>query len=314
MDRLRIGLVGGGPWARQVHLAAISAHPRLRLGGIWTRRPEVAAELADRFGTQAAAGPDELFDAVDVVAFAVPPRVQGELAVRAAGAGRHLVCEKPLADTLPAARAVVDAVRAADVYSSLVLTLRHDRSVQAWLAGLPAAPAGPDSTGSARWLSGALLGGPYAGSSWRAEHGALLDLGPHVLDLLDAALGPIRSVDWAFHDEPDLWRLGVTHSGGARSTATLSMRMPIDPSEIEFAVFGRPGAHRVGRAADGVASFTRLLDELVAAIDGTGPPPALDAARGLWLQELIDQVRAVARPSSAVPDPAPTGADGTLAR
>jgi hypothetical protein len=31
----------------------------------------------------------------------------------------------------------------------------------------------------------------------------------------------------------------------------------------------------------------------VAAIDGTGPPPPLDAARGLRLQELIEQVHRV---------------------
>ena len=118
----------------------------------------------------------------------------------------------------------------------------------------------------------------------------MLDLGPHLLDLLDAALGPIRAVDYAHHDEPDLWRIGLTHAGGAHSTATLSIRLPIDPSEIEFAVWGPSGRHRVGRAADAVACFTGLLDELVAAIDGSGPPPPLDAAHGLRLQELIEQV------------------------
>jgi predicted dehydrogenase len=294
VDQVRVGIVGAGPWAQSVHGVALSTHPRARLAGFWARRPAAADELASRFGTRTFADPEQLFDAVDVVAFAVPPQVQGELAVRAAAAGRHLICEKPLADTVPAARGVADAVRAAGVYSSLVLTLRHDPAVRAWLAGLPAAPAGPDTVGSGRWLSGALLGGPYAGSAWRAEHGALLDLGPHLLDLLDAALGPIRAVDYAHHDEPDLWRIGLTHAGGAHSTATLSIRLPIDPSEIEFAVWGPSGRHRVGRAADAVACFTGLLDELVAAIDGSGPPPPLDAAHGLRLQELIEQVGSVA--------------------
>jgi hypothetical protein len=34
-----------------------------------------------------------------------------------------------------------------------------------------------------------------------------------------------------------------------------------------------------------------LLDELVAAVDGSGPPPALDVARGLRVQELVAAVR-----------------------
>lgn len=42
-------------------------------------------------------------------------------------------------------------------------------------------------------LHGAFLGGDFA-TTWRQEHGALLDLGPHLLDLLDAAVGPIASV------------------------------------------------------------------------------------------------------------------------
>lgn len=42
-------------------------------------------------------------------------------------------------------------------------------------------------------LHGAFLGGEFA-TTWRLEHGALLDLGPHLLDLLDAAVGPIVRV------------------------------------------------------------------------------------------------------------------------
>ena len=37
--------------------------------------------------------------------------------------------------------------------------------------------------------------------------------------------------------------------------------------------------------------YAALLDELVAAIDGSGPPPALDVTRGLRLQELVEAVR-----------------------
>lgn len=293
MDLLRVGLVGGGPWARAVHAPGIVAHPGAVLTGAWTRRPEVAAELASEFGTVAHADLDELLEAVDAVAFAVPPQAQGVLALRAAAAGRHLICEKPLAETVDEARAVVAAVRDTGVLSSVVLTLRHAPDVREWLAGMPSTPPGADTVGSARWLSGALLGGPYAGSPWRAEKGALLDVGPHLVDLLDAALGPVTGVDWAHHDEPDLWRFGLLHTGGARSTVTASLRLPVDPSETEFAVFGAAGRHVLpGRAWDARACYAALLDELVAAVQGAGPPPALDAAHGLRLQEILGEVRA----------------------
>ncbi|MGI5126404.1 Gfo/Idh/MocA family protein [Pseudonocardia sp. CA-107938] len=291
---LRIGLVGGGHWARTVHAPALVAHPGVEFAAVWTRRPEAAAGL----GAPLAGSFAELVDAVDAVAFAVPPQVQAGLAIEAASAGRHLICEKPLAADVAGARKVVDAVAAAGVVSSVVLTLRHDAGVQEWLAGFGHQPASPDTVGLARWLSGALLGGPYATSGWRAEpgNGAVLDLGPHVVDLLESALGPVVDIEWARYDEPDLWRFGLRHAGGARSTTVLSLRLPVDPSEIEIAAYGGAGTHVFrGRVADAQECYKALLDEFLAAVHGTGPMPVADAARGLRLQEIVDGVRALAR-------------------
>lgn len=297
MSRLKIGLVGGGPWARMVHAPALAAHPGVDFAGVWTRRPEAAEGL----GAPRLPDVEALLASVDAVAFAVPPAVQGELARAAAAAGRHVICEKPLAADIAGARAVADAVAASGVVSSVVLTLRHDPEIAAWLASLPSVPAGVDTVGSARWLSGALLGGPYATSSWRAAEGALLDLGPHVIDMMDAALGPVTGVAWAHRAEPDLTWFGLRHAGGAHSTVTLSIRLPVDPSEIEFTVFGGAAASRLAaRPADPVDCYGRLLDGFVAAVRGDAPPPALDAARALRLQEIVDEVRglisAAARP------------------
>ena len=67
---------------------------------MWARRPEQAAAL----GVPVFERPAELFDAVDAVAFAVPPAVQARLAPLAAAAGCHLVLEKPVADTVDGAQ------------------------------------------------------------------------------------------------------------------------------------------------------------------------------------------------------------------
>ncbi|MEQ3552158.1 Gfo/Idh/MocA family oxidoreductase [Pseudonocardia nematodicida] len=292
---MRIGLVGAGPWARSVHAPAIAGHPRWTAAGVWVRRPDAAAEVAGITGGRAFARLDDLVDACDAVAFAVPPAVQGELVPRVAAAGRHVVLEKPLAADLDAAERAASAVADAGVCSATVLTLRFDPAIRDWLAGIPAGPHGPDTVATARWLSGALLGGPFATSAWRAEHGALLDIGPHVLDLLDAVLGPIVDVDHARRDAPDLWRVGLAHAGGARSTVTLSLRIPIDPTEFEVAVVGRAGRHRLTtRPADAVACYARLLDELATAVDSGDPRSPVDAGRALHLQRVVDRVRVAA--------------------
>src|SRR5699024_3703898 len=121
----------------------------------------------------------------EAVAFAVPPAVQAELAPEAARAGRALLLEKPLAPTLDEARRVADAVAEAGVVSTMVLTKRYHPATRAFLA-----QAGGAAVTGARscYLHGAFLGGDLA-TGWRLEHGALLDLGPHLLDLLEAAVG-----------------------------------------------------------------------------------------------------------------------------
>jgi len=84
---MRFAVVGTGYWARQTHAAALAAHPDADLVGVWGRSFTRAAELADAVGAQPYEHVDDMFADVDAGAFAVPPDVQAELAVRAARQG-----------------------------------------------------------------------------------------------------------------------------------------------------------------------------------------------------------------------------------
>jgi predicted dehydrogenase len=57
---MRFGVVGTGYWARETHATALAAHPDAELVGVWGRSFERAADLADRFGTQAFAEADQM--------------------------------------------------------------------------------------------------------------------------------------------------------------------------------------------------------------------------------------------------------------
>ncbi|MYW76182.1 gfo/Idh/MocA family oxidoreductase, partial [Pseudonocardia sp. SID8383] len=59
---MRIGLLGAGPWARQVHAPAIAAHPRWSAAGVWARRPEAAAGIAAVSGGPVHASVEDLLD------------------------------------------------------------------------------------------------------------------------------------------------------------------------------------------------------------------------------------------------------------
>ena len=119
---MRFGIVGTGYWARQTHGTAIAAHPDAELVGVWGRSFAHATELAESFGARPYEHVDAMFADVDAVAFAVPPDVQAELAVRAATRGCDLLMDKPMAFTTEAADRIVEAVDHAGVRSLVFLT------------------------------------------------------------------------------------------------------------------------------------------------------------------------------------------------
>ncbi|WP_188990412.1 Gfo/Idh/MocA family protein [Saccharopolyspora thermophila] len=294
-EALRVGVVGAGPWAHRVHAPGLYAHPATRLAAVWARRPDAAKALAEPHDAAVVDSFDELLDSVDAVAFAVPPAVQAELAPVAARTGRHLVLEKPLAADPDGARAVVDAVEESGVAALLMLTRRFSPEVQDWLAGVR--ELGGWQGGTGRWLAGGLLAGDYAASQWRQERdGALIDAGPHAIDLLDAALGDIEQVRYAHRSDDDLWQVVFGHATGATSTLSLSLRVPVQPAVVEFAVYGEHGlAPLVGRRTAARECYAHMLDDLLAMIrEGRSDHPC-GVRRGLHLQQVLVQVRNAAR-------------------
>lgn len=282
MTALEVGLVGAGPWAHFVHGPMLAAGPETRLTGVWARRRDAADELAGTLGTRAFDRYEDLLDACDAVSFAVPPAVQAELAITAAQAGKAVLLEKPIAADLAGAERLADAVAGAGVVSVVVLTWRYAEVVRSFLRD--AATLEPTG-GFGHFVSGALLGGPFA-TPWRLERGALLDLGPHVVDLLDTALGPVVGV--RAHGQSLGWcGLLLEHEGGRVSEASLCATAKVEPHLAGASVFGVRGAARVDCTTavgpDAIATLRREFAEAAT----TGTPHPLDVQRGLHLQRLI---------------------------
>lgn len=253
---------------------------------MWARRADAAAEIAHPHGAVIAGSVEELLSGVDAVSFAVPPGIQAPIALDAVRAGKHVILEKPIASTVDEAERLAAAVAEAGVASMVVLTLRFAPETVAWLDELHR--LGGWRGGGARWLSGALLDGMYAGSRWRHVEGALADLGPHVFDLLDAALGEITEVVSAHRTEPDLWHVVLRHASGASSTASMSLRLPLQPGVTDIAVYGEHGYREFARGStSALDSFAALLDDLTGMVHTGQTEHRCDIRRGLHLQRLI---------------------------
>ncbi|MBK5289300.1 MAG: Gfo/Idh/MocA family oxidoreductase [Acidimicrobiia bacterium] len=279
---VRVGLVGAGPWARMVHAPLLAAGPETELAGVWSRTADHAESLAAEHGVTPYPSFDALLDDVEAVALAVVPAAQPDLAVRAAQAGKAVLLEKPLGLDVTGARRIADAVAEHGVGSLMLLTYRFADVVREFLADVDTmTPTGA----RACFISGAFLGGAFAGG-WRLEHGALLDVGPHILDLVETALGPVVEIQG--HGDPRQWvGLLVTHESGALSEVTLSCASAIEPSRTEVEVYGRDRSCFVdARSGARAASFARVRAEF-AAVARSGDPHPCDASRGLAIQELV---------------------------
>ncbi|WP_330477528.1 Gfo/Idh/MocA family oxidoreductase [Streptomyces platensis] len=287
MTALRIGLLGTGPWARRVHAPALAAHPGVELTGIWGRRPEAAAALAQVHHTRPYDGPDELFAACDAVAIALPPSVQAPLAVRAAEAGRHLLLDKPVATSVPEARALAAAADRAGVASVVFFTARFGEQEGEWIAAQAA--AGGWFTAHADWLGSVFAedsSSPYAASPWRRTKGGLWDVGPHALSVLLPVLGDAEAVT-ATRGPADTVLLTMCHSSGAASTATVGLAAPAAAAGVEITLRGTAGITTLPRRLDGPEpAYHRAVDALLAAA-ATGLPNACDVHFGLRVTEIL---------------------------
>ncbi|MEU0335608.1 Gfo/Idh/MocA family oxidoreductase [Streptomyces sp. NPDC006193] len=283
---MRIGLLGTGPWARTAYAPALAGHTGLEFAGVWGRRPEAAAALAEQYGVAAYTDVDALLADVEAVAVALPPSVQAGLAVRAARAGRHLLLDKPLAVSAAEGRAVVEAVERAGVASVVFFTARFQKEPEAWIEEQAAVTGW--FTARAQWLGAVFTGdSPFAASPWRREKGALWDVGPHALSVLLPVLGDVRQVVAAAHGPADTVHLVLDHATGASSTVTLSLTAPPAAAGADVELRGDAGVTVLPASAEGaVPALSRAADALVRSAR-TGRPHSCDAAFGLRVTEIL---------------------------
>jgi predicted dehydrogenase len=235
---------------------------------------------------------------VDAVAFAVPPDVQAPIAIRAASAGKHLLLEKPIAVSTADADALASAVEQARVASVVFFTARFQADTRAWLADVTA--TGGWAGGAAVWLGTAWQEGNPFNTPWRRDKGGLWDLGPHVISLLWASLGPVRSVT-ARAGRADITHLVLGHEDGPTSTATVTLSAPSRAAFADLYLWGQAGRSTAPvEAPEPVTPLRTALTELAAnARSGQTSHPCdvqFGRAVGLVLAEAQRQIDAYPRP------------------
>lgn len=196
---IRVAVVGLGWWGQHIISRLAGEQCRLRVVLGVDAHPERVrdfmsaqrVDLADDFGT-ALERPD-----VDAVILATPHALHEEQVTRAARAGRHVFCEKPLA----LSRASAERAVAACADAGVVLGIGHERRFEPAMLALKDLVDNGD-LGTILHVEAAFSHDKLAGLSpenWRAsiEHGpavALTGMGVHLTDSWIQMFGPLDTV------------------------------------------------------------------------------------------------------------------------
>lgn len=110
-----IGIIGCGKIAQVRHIPEYADHPEAKLVGFYDLNQQRAQELAERYGGTAYDSVEALLanPQIDAVSICAANFAHAELTIAALKAGKHVLCEKPMATTLADCEAMAAAAREA---------------------------------------------------------------------------------------------------------------------------------------------------------------------------------------------------------
>jgi predicted dehydrogenase len=202
-EAIRWGIIGAGDVCEVKSGPGFYKAPGSELLAITKRKPQEAADFAERHGVPKwYTRPEELIadDDIDAVYIATPPHLHASLAQVALAAGKPVLLEKPMATSAAECDAVLQAAEEAGRQVWVAYYRRYldkfvllKRLIDDGRIGAPRSFLIDFSEPRSRFTPG------EGGLPWRVDPGIagggiVADLGSHMLDLLDWILGPVASV------------------------------------------------------------------------------------------------------------------------
>lgn len=109
----KVGIIGCGKIAQVRHIPEYLANPETEIAGYFDLNTQRAQELAAAHGGRVYASYQEMLNdpAIDAVSVCTVNTTHAEIAAAALHAGKHVLCEKPMASTLEECESMVAAAR-----------------------------------------------------------------------------------------------------------------------------------------------------------------------------------------------------------
>ncbi len=199
MNKVRIGIAGAGVIVREYHLPVMVSNPRVEVVAICDVVEAAARRSAEQFNIPKTCRDYHALvtdSGIDAVFIAVPNNLHAPVADAAFAAGKHVLCEKPMASTVEDARRMLAASEKAGKALAIAHPWRCDQDYR-WLHDVVA--SGRLGKIFKVRCHAILTEGSPPVDSWRFKKdivggGALTDLGIHLIDavsyLFDDQLRP----------------------------------------------------------------------------------------------------------------------------
>ena len=242
--RHRVAVLGGGIGARHLD-GYLALGDRYAVTCVCDRDAGLARELAARAGAAACENVAAVLadPSVEIVDVCLPPDLHLPVARDALAAGKHVICEKPIADSVVGADRLAEAARAAGRQVFPVFQYRYGRAFDALAALARAGLLGAPRAGSleTHWnRDAAYYAVPWRGT-WAGEvGGAVVSHAIHIHDLIARAFGPVTEVSAMLAtsinpvETEDCAALSLRTAAGALVTSSITLGAADDTSRLRL--------------------------------------------------------------------------------
>ena len=259
---MRVGIVGAG-FMGTTHAAGWAETPA-QIAGFIAETNNEAGKLAEKYNAKVYSSLDKMLPEVEVVDICSPTHLHNEMVLKAAAAGKHIICEKPLARTAKQAQEMVAACKGAGVQLLVAHVVRFFPEYA--LAQSAVAEGQIGRPGVIRLHRGSYRPKKPAGNWFLDEKksgGILMDLMIHDYDYARWIAGDVESVSArrvteAHPDAPvDYGLVILSHRSGALSHISGAWAYPPPTFRTKLEIAGDRGL--IEFASDDTAPIQNLI-------------------------------------------------------
>lgn len=315
---LKIGIIGTGVMAERM-MNSFANHPRLQINGICDVNEERVKELATKFDTVAYTNYQDLLDKqdLDIVYVAVPPKWHHEVAKAVLTKGIHILCEKPLANSVEEAAELLALSKEKGVVTAMNFPLNYEEGTRAFERLIQDNYVGKLRRVELR-MEFPKWPRPRQQNSWistREQGGFVFEVAGHLVQQILRTFGPIGDVkaDLELPEDPTLSETGIMATMQLKSGAPVYFNgiagtAGTHSQDIELTAYGSEGtvkltnyahltAGKIGKEMEHIpledkVRTEELIDAFVAAVEGQDAE-LYDFQVGYDVQVVLEKLRQV---------------------